>query len=303
MDVSIRSKDAQAAAAGVSVVRLAPALGAEIRGVDIAAGVDEEQMAAVRDALHQHGVIVLRGQDMAPQQQVAFCRRLGPMRVSFMTDLSVPGVPELTVVSNIVRDGKPIGLVDAGALWHTDGSYLPEPDMYTVLHAMQIPERDGQVLGDTCFLSAAAAYENLPEDLRAQVEGRQGVHSLSYHIRRKIEENFRAPPVTQEKPEVMHPAVLAHPVTGRKGLYLTEGHTRAIAGLPEPESRALLDRIAEHVKRPEFVYRHKWQVGDLLIWDNIATQHLAITDYGDLPRRLHRAGISKPLAFSGKLVA
>jgi taurine dioxygenase len=297
MDISIRSKEKEMAnEAKVEAVPLAPALGAEVRGVDVGAGVSESQMAAVRDALHEYGVIVLRNQQMTPQDQVAFCKRLGPMRVSFMTDLSVPGVPELTIVSNIVKDGKPIGLVDAGALWHTDGSYLPEADMYTVLHAIQIPERDGAALGDTCFLSATAVYNTLPEDIREQIENAQAIHSLTYHIQRKIEGNFKAPPVKQEKPDVLHPAVSIHPVTGRKGIYVTEGHTRAIAGLPENESRKLLDRIAAHAKRPEFIYRHKWQVGDLLIWDNMATQHLAITDYGTMPRKLHRAGISRPYA-------
>jgi taurine dioxygenase len=294
MDTSIRLRDA--ADSQVQVVKLAPALGAEVRGIDLATDMSEGTMQAIRDALHANGVIVLRQQTITPRQQVEFCSRLGPMRVSFMTDVSVPEVPELTIVSNIVKDGKPIGLVDAGALWHTDGSYLPEPDMYTVLHAIQIPVRDGQPLGDTCFLSASAAYDALPEDIREKIEHADGVHSIEYHIQRKIQGNFKAPPVKQLKPDVRHPAVRVHPVTGRKGIYLTEGHTKAIDGLPEAESRALLDRIAEHVKQPQFVYRHKWQEGDLLIWDNVATQHLALTDYGDMPRRLHRAGISQPVA-------
>lgn len=293
MDPAIRLKDPRADhPGGIVVTPLAPALGAEVSGVDIAAGISDDMLAAVRGALHRHGVIVLRDQNITPEDQVAFCKRLGRMRVSFMSDLSVPGVPELTVVSNIVKDGKPIGLVDAGALWHTDGSYLPEADMYTVLHAIQIPQRDGVALGDTCFMSSGAVYDALPSDMRAKIEHARGVHSFSYHIQRKIAANFKAPPTTKQLPDVEHPAIRVHPATGRKGIYLTEGHTKAIAGMPEAESRALLDRLAEFAKQPQFLYRHSWRVGDLLIWDNVATQHLAITDYGSLPRRLHRAGIA-----------
>lgn len=278
----------------IEIRPLAAALGAELRGVNVAAGVNDTQMAAVLDALHTHGVIVLRDQHLTPQEQVAFCKRLGPMRVSFMTEVSVPDAPELTIVSNIVKDGKPIGLVDAGALWHTDGSYLPQPDMYTVLHAIQIPQRGNVALGDTCFMSTAAVYENLPADIREKIDNAQGVHSLSYHIQRKIEGNFKAPPAKDPKPDVLHPAVIEHPVTKRKGIYLTEGHTKAIHGLSDDESRQLLDNIASFATQTKFLYRHKWREGDLLIWDNIGTQHLAITDYGTMPRRLHRAGISSP---------
>jgi len=290
MDHSIQLKDP--VRQSVVVSPLSPTLGAEVKGIDIASGVSDEEMSEIRHALHQNGVIVLPDQAMTPEQQVSFCQRLGRMRVSFMTDFSVPGVPELTVVSNIVRDGKPIGLVDAGALWHADGSYLPEADMYTVLHAIQIPVQDGKVLGDTCFMSASAVYEALPEDIRQKIENARGIHSFSYHVQRKVAANFKAPP-KKDLPDVEHPAVRVHPVTGRKGIYLTEGHTKAIAGMPEQESRELLDWIADFAKQPQFVYRHKWRTGDLLIWDNIATQHLAITDYGSLPRRLHRAGIAE----------
>jgi taurine dioxygenase len=280
----------------MKAVPLSPALGAVVRGVDVAAGVSETEMAFVRDTLHRHGVIVLRGQKLSPAQQVAFCNRLGALRVSFLADLAVEGVKELTIVSNIVKDGKPIGLVDAGALWHTDGSYLERPDMYTVLYAVQIPQRDGKPLGDTLFLSTAAAYEALPEATRQRIDDARVVHSLAHHIEKKVEANFKAPPVAKNaKPDVVHPMVRTHPVTGRKCIYATEGHTKEVVGLAGSESRLLLEEVFAHVKRPEFLYRHKWQVGDLLIWDNCSTQHLAITDYGDLPRRLHRAGIEGPV--------
>ena len=276
----------------LEVTSLTPLIGSEIKGVSLAKGVMQETVEKIRAVLHERGVVVLRQQELEPEQQVAFCRQLGPMRVSFMTDLAVPKVPALTVVSNIVKDNRPIGLVDAGALWHADGSYLPNPDMYTVLYALEIPHKDGVALGDTAFLHAAAAYEAMPQELREKIDEAQAIHSLSHHIQKKIEANFKAPPVNNDKPDVRHPAVRVHPVTGRRYVYVTEGHTKAITGLSEDENRVVMQQIAEHLKQPQFIYRHKWQVGDLLIWDNCATQHLAISDYGNLPRRLHRAGIS-----------
>jgi len=275
--------------------RLGDALGAEIRGIDAAKELTQRERDHVIAALDQHGVVVLRGQQITPEQQVAFSKKLGTMRVSFMTDVAVPGTPELTVVSNIVENGKPIGLVDAGALWHTDGSYLPRPDMYTVLYALQIPERDGEALGDTLFLSTVAAYEALPAETRRKLDTAQAVHSLTHHIKLKQEHNFKAPPVKEGKPDVTHPAVRVHPNSGLRCLYLTEGHTKELVGFSPEESRALLSEVAVHAKQPRFVYRHRWQKGDLLIWDNCSTQHLAITDYGTQPRRLHRAGIEGPV--------
>jgi len=283
------------ASASISVVPSGKTLGAEIVGMNAAGGLDEASAAIVRKALDDYGVVVLRGQRLEPKDQVAFSAMLGKLRVSFLSDMTVPGAPELMVVSNIVRDGKPIGLVDAGALWHTDGSYLPRPDMYTVLYALQVPERDGRTLGPTAFLSAVHAYETLPDDLRAQVEGARAVHSWSHHIRRKQETGFKAPPKADDKPDVEHPVVRIHPHTGRKCLFVTEGHTKAIVGMPQAQSDELLQRLFAHIKRPEGIHRHEWQVGDLLIWDNCSTQHLAITDYGDLPRKLHRAGVEGPV--------
>lgn len=281
------------------VVPLTPAIGAEITGINAAGGLSDADMTLVRDALNRFSVIVLRGQKLQPPDQIALAGRLGPLRVSFMKHLAPEGYEALTTVSNIVRDGKPIGLVDAGALWHTDGSYLPVPDMYTALYSLEIPERDGKVLGDTLFVSTAAAYDELPLDIKHKIAGRKALHGIVHHLKKKAEANYKVPPVTESQrasmPEVEHPIVRTHPVTGRKCLYATEGHTRAIVGMPEAESDALLRQLWDHIVKPEFLYRHKWRVGDLLIWDNCATQHLAITDYGDIPRRLHRAGIAGPV--------
>jgi len=283
-----------AAAAGVR--KLGKHLGAEITGLDASQGFSGEQAEFVRRALDEHSVIVLRDQRLTPQQQCAVAEKIGVPRVSFFKDRSVPGAEMLTIVSNIVENGKPIGLMDAGALWHTDGSYLARPDMYTILYAIQIPQRDGKALGPTWFASTAAAYDQLDDGRKQRLQGMRAIHSLAHHVEKKRQANFAPPPVSDKQrpadPEVSHPVVRTHPRTGRKCLYVTEGHTKAIEGMERGESDKLLSGLWSHIVQEEFLYRHEWRVGDLLMWDNCSTQHLAVTDYGDLPRRLHRAGIS-----------
>lgn len=279
-----------------SVAPLAAPVGAEIRGIDVAAGLDDQAVQFIRDALHEHSVIVLRGQDITPDQQKSFARQLGQMRTSFYNRYGVPDHPELTVVSNITRDGENIGIADAGMLWHTDGSYLKAPDMYTVLYGIEIPQRDGRAIGDTVFSSSWRAYEALPDSMKKRLAGLRAIHSFTRHIEKKqAKGQFKRAPLTADQkaalPDVDHPVVRRHPVNGRPCLFVTEGHTSEIVGLPPEEGQQLLDFLTDHVKRPEFHYRHSWEPGDLIVWDNCALQHLAVFDYGDIPRRLHRAGI------------
>lgn len=292
-----RSTAAGATAAMPGVKQLGAAAGAEVTGIDVAAGVDAAAMRFIQDALDRHSVIVLRGQDITPAQQIAFARRLGEMRTSFYNRYAVPGHPELSVVSNIMQDGEAIGIADAGMLWHTDASYLKTPDMYTVLYGIEIPHRDGRPIGDTIFSSSSAAFEALPEAVRARLLTLRATHSFTDHLEKKrAAKNLKRAPLTEaqkaEVPDVDHPVVRTHPITGRRGLFVTEGHTSAIVGFDRAESDALLKMLWEQVRKPEFQYRHSWKKGDLIVWDNCALQHLAVFDYGDIPRRLHRAGIA-----------
>ena len=291
----------QAAAKGVEVIQLAEACGAEVRGIDMVNGVDEAGLAVLRDALNKHAVVLIRGQKLTPAQQTAFTKQLGEMRTSFYNRYGVPEHPELSIVSNIKReDGEALGIADAGMLWHTDASYLPTPDLYTLLYGITIPHRDGNAIGDTVFSSTGAAYDDLPADLRKRLDGMRAVHSFTHHLDKKksLGQLKRAPLSAEQKaalPDVSHPVVRRHPNTGRACLFVTEGHTYYIEGLPEKESVELLEMLYAHIKNPQFHYRHTWQANDMLIWDNPALQHLAIFDYGDIPRRLHRAGILGPV--------
>ncbi len=279
-----------------AIIPLGTPIGAEVVGIDAGAALSDLAMQTIWQALDNHSVVVLRGQDISPSDQVALAKQLGEMRVSFYNRYSVPGQPELSVVSNIKADGEAIGIADAGMLWHTDASYLKTPDMYTLLYGIEIPHKDGSALGDTLFSSAWHAYEALPEETKKRIEGARAVHSFTDHLEKKRQANNlkRAPLTAAQKaelPDVDHPVVRTHPRTGRRCLFVTEGHTSSIAGLPPQESADLLKELWDQIRKPEFHYRHSWRKGDLVIWDNCAVQHLAVFDYGDLPRRLHRAGV------------
>ena len=288
-------------AATVCVRELGAGIGAEITGIDIGAGVDENSFNQLRDALHEYSVVVLPGQQMTSPEQIAFTKRFGEMRTSFYNRYGVPGHPELSVISNILDDkGEAIGIADAGMLWHTDASYLPQPDMYTLLYGIDIPQAEGKSLGDTVFTSSWRAFEALPSALRTKLRGLRSVHSFIDHLDKKRRAgNLKRAPLTEkqkaELPDVTHPVVRTHPVTGRPCLYVTEGHTARIDGMRADESDALLRQLDDHLKNPRFHYRHRWTKGDLLIWDNCSAHHLAIFDYGTIPRRLHRAGIHGPV--------
>ena len=278
------------------IIPLGSPIGAEVTGIDAGAPISDLAMQAIWKALDDHSVIVLRDQRIAPANQVALARRLGDMRTSFYNRYSVPGQPELSVVSNIKEGGELIGIADAGMLWHTDASYLKTPDMYTLLYGIEIPQRDGKAIGDTLFSSTWAAYESLPAETRDRIAGARAIHSFTDHLEKKRQaNNLKRAPLTEaqkaELPDVDHPVVRTHPRTGRRCLFVTEGHTSTIAGLPAQESAELLSLLWDQIRKPEFHYRHSWRKGDLVIWDNCAVQHLAVFDYGDTPRRLHRAGV------------
>lgn len=283
--------------AAFEVVPSGKPAGAEIRGVDIARGVTPEVMGRIRDALHTHKAVVLRKQKITPEQQIAFSAFFGTLEPHVLPQYLVPGYRELVRVSNVLNEaGKPIGLVDAGRVWHSDGHFLPRPNMYSMLYALEIPhDASGQPLGATLFANTGHAYAQLPEARRQQLQGLRSANSLANVYRRMHAENAakNRPPLTEEqKREAMHPVVRTHPVTGERCLYVSRAATGRVLGLPHEESEALIEELAAWSVRPEFVYSHRWEVGDLLLWDNCASQHLAVGDYA-LPQRrlLHRTTV------------
>ena len=255
--------------------------GAEILGVDLAAELSDSVFGSIQDALDANGVVFLRDQKLTPQQQVAFTARFGTPDVNFNAlRFGIDGSPEIYIISNITKDGKPIGTRRAGENWHTDMSYAKEPAAATMLYAVEVPELYGLSLGDTAFANAAAAWDALPDEMHAEILGLRGV--FDFRGRK------RSSPVSKEDaakyPPVEHPIVRRHPRTGRKSLYVARDDCTGIVGRGEREGLALIEALADHIVKPEFVYQHKWRVGDVVVWDNCTVQHRAVLDY-ELPHR------------------
>lgn len=273
-------------------------LGAAILGVDLSRAVDDTTLSAIRRALDERGVIVVRQQALEPQHIARFAERFGKLLLHAHNKFALPEAPAVSVISNIVdANGRNIGVPDAGLVWHSDGSYLVHPDMYSFLYGIEIPMQNEEPLGTTYYSSACAAYEALSAPLRCRLDGLRAVHSFAYHSARRAAHGGTRIEITEElrrkHPDVSQPVVRVHPRTGRKALYVTEGHTTHILGIERAESDALLEQLFAHLRQPHFVYGHRWQVGDLLIWDNAATQHRATCDYALPQRRLmHRTAIA-----------
>jgi len=278
-------------------------LGAEIRGIDLGAGVDDATVERIKDALHAYKVIVLRNQRLTPDQQIAVCGRIGTLEPHVLPQYLVPGYRELVRVSNVLDEaGQPVGMIDAGRVWHSDGAFLERPNMYSMLYALEVPaDAGGNPLGATLFASTAAAYDLLPPETKDRIAGLKAVNSLAAvyeSLRRSAAAAQRAPLTEAQKREVTHPVVRTHPHTGEKCIYVSKAATLRIVDMPEEESRQLIDELADWCVRDEMVYRHRWQVGDLLMWDNCASQHFAVGDYALPQRRLmHRTTVGGSVPF------
>ena len=284
----------------MSVRPLDAPFGAEIAGVDLSVPLDDATFEAVRRAYFENSIIVFHGQRLTPEQQVAFSRRFGELEIHVLKQYLLPGHPEILVVSNIVEDGKLIGLADTArvAVWHTDTSYRAEPSMGSALYSLEIPRNAaGEVVGDTLFASTFLAYDALSAQMKKRLEGLKAIHRMtkgydnapakSSATRVGYDESQRSAVTDQA-----HPIIRTHPVTGRKCIYVNKLVCTGIVGMPDEESGPLLEEIYAHCTQPQFIYRHRWQVGDLLMWDNCSLQHLAVPDYA-LPqrRRMHRTTI------------
>lgn len=263
----------------MQVIPTSAALGAEVKDIDLRRPLGDAERAALRKALLDHGVVFLRGQQVDENGFVDFARAFGEIEMydSTLKQYLLPNRPEIIVLSNIEKDGKPIGVVDAGTYWHTDRSYVARPAWSSCLYAIEVPHADdGTPLGDTEFASMTAAYRALPEHERDRLRRLSAWHEYVFRFSAKNE----------SMPGIQHPIVIEHPVTREPCLYVNEGFTHRILDLPEEEGKALLQRLYEHARSPSFIYRHRWKVGDLLLWDNYSTQHRATGGY-QLPQRRH----------------
>ena len=272
-------------------------IGAEIVGADLAQDSGDDTFGQIEDALHEHLVVVVREQNLTADQHVQFSRRFGVLADHVLSPYALPGHPEIYVVSNIVENGKPIGVADAGPKWHSDFCYRARPSRCSLLYALEVPVIDGVPRGDTLFSNTNAAYEALPQALRKRVDGLHAVFSLTQSYEQRIQNGANLLPLTEEQkakaPDVEHPVIRTNPYTGRRGIFACELNTKNIVDVSATESRALLDELYAQIASPDYTYRHQWRAGDLLIWDNVSTQHRAISKDYALPhrRRMHRTTV------------
>lgn len=272
----------------LEVRQLSPALGAEILGVDLRCDIAMETVAAIIDAWHQHLVILFRNQSLSEDEQIRFARHFGVLQqrgrpAEARNEASRLKYPELTMlVSNIRENGKLIGsLADGEMHFHSDFCYVERPAKGTFLYAMEIPSHGG----DTLFLNMYKAYETLPNALKARIEGRKAINAYHYEsVTREI--NGAKLDLSAHK-QYAQPMVRTHPETRRKALYVNRLMTFTVEGMDQAEGSALLDQIFAHIEQDQFIYAHKWRVGDLILWDNRCTLH-ARTDFSNKERRLLR---------------
>ncbi|MGB9991512.1 TauD/TfdA dioxygenase family protein [Massilia sp. SM-13] len=272
-------------------------LGAEVLGLDLSQPVCNRAFLRVHDAHLKHHVLVFRDQHITPQQQIDFSRLFGKLQIHVLRNFQLEGHPEVLVISNIIEDGKPTGLGDAGHFWHSDLSYKETPSLGSMLHAQELPAEGG----DTLFANMHLAYDTLPSALRSAIRGKYAEHSyLAQYAELQRRSPFR-PNLTQQQIDevkpVTHPVVRTHPETGRPALFVSEHFTTKIVGVPADESRALLDELFAHSVRPEHIYRHQWQPGDLVFWDNRSLMHLAAGCPPDQRRKLYRTTIEGDVPF------
>lgn len=266
-------------------------LGACIDDIDLAQTLDASQFNTILGALGRYGVLCFPKQTLDALALKAFSERFGTLQGSPTGTYCEPGVPDVMLLSNILEDGKPIGLADAGQDWHTDMSYNPTVGFANVLYAIKVPRRNGEPLGNTVFADMRAAYDDLSSALKTKLADATATHDFN-----KFWEEMRRRPGSQRpaltpeqraaRPPSVHPVFLTHPITGRKVLYANPGYTVRINELDPAESDAVLDELFRHQLQPKYQYAHRWSEGDVLMWDHIGTLHNAIPDYGPDEHRL-----------------
>lgn len=287
----------RAASSTFEIRPLDAAFGAQVIGLDLTQPLADDDFARLHQAHLQHHVLVLRDQRITPAQQVAFSRRFGPLQIHVQKKFQLAGQPEVLIVSNIKEKGEPIGLGDAGHYWHSDLSYKDKPSLGSLLHAQELPSEGG----DTLFADQHAAYDALPDALKARIATLQAEHSYLAKYEELRARNPWRPVLTQaqldEVQPVVHPVVRTHPETGRKALFVSEHFTTRIVGLPDDESRVLLDELFARSVQPEFQLRHEWQAHDIVFWDNRSVVHLAAGTPDHLRRKLYRTTIEGTVPF------
>lgn len=263
---------------------MGPVLGADVRGVDLGRALSDSTYAAIEKALLDHLVLAFRGQDITPEQQLAFGRRFGEVYCPPMAAYP-PEHPEIMLLDTKTPKG-------AGAdSWHYDATFMPEPPMASILRPVMLPAGGG---GDTCFANMYEAYEALSAPIRGMLDRMKAVHDLSGQLRISVDRGISPKgyeELQRQWPPIEHPVVRTHPVTGRKALFLNRVTGSRLVGLTDRENDLLVPYLLDHVRDPAFQCRVRWTPDTILMWDNRCTQHCGVPDYSDR-RIMHRVTIS-----------
>ena len=282
---------------------LCPGFGVEASGVDLSRPLADADFESLRQAFFDNQLLVLRGQSLTPLQFSAFAGRFGPPEPHVINQFHHPEDPNILILSNRRKDGKPIGLADGGTYFHTDYSYLDVPARATSLYSVEVPS----VGGDTLFANQYAAYDALPEVTKRLIERLEAVHH--YGNRQDQDESSRtvASVLSDDQkakmPVITHRIARAHPVTGRKALYAVSGSSFGIVGMPQDEAVALLDELAAYATDSRFQYSLRYGVGDVVVWDNASLLHAATLTHPDDPRTLWRVTLKERGAPAGSVLA
>jgi taurine dioxygenase len=286
----------------ITFVPLCEGFGLEARGVDLAR-LDDPTFGELSRAFFRGQVLLVRGQHLTPGEFVAFARRFGMPEPHVIDQFHHPADPNILILSNRRKNGKPLGLADAGTYFHSDYSYLDVPARATTLYSIEVPK----VGGNTLFANQYAAYDDLPAAMKTRIDPLVAIHHYGNRNDQDEQSRTAASVLTDEQkarmPLITHPIVRAHPVTGRRALYAVSGSSFGIVGMPQDEARALLDELAAHATHPRYLYSLAYGVGDVVVWDNASLLHAAtLIDPSD-PRTLWRITVKEPSLKSGRVLA
>ena len=247
---------------------LAPTFGAEVSGYTISSETSTEENTAIKSLWAKHKLLLFRNQSLDEETLVTFSRVFGDLEIHVRTEYLSSEHPEVLYVSNMQNNGKKMGiLADTEVGWHYDQIYLPRPAVGSLLMAHTLPPTGG----NTEFADMTAAYNELPNEVKQRLDGVRAVQSYE-----AFNNAYSVPTSNEQKkrsPDIEHPIVRTHPITGEKALYLCPGMTTEIVGWDAADSRAMLDYLFEWTVQPRYVYSHSWQPGDALLWDNACTMH------------------------------
>lgn len=275
-------------------IPISPILGATIEGVSLSDPLPQTQFDFLADALHQHGFIVLKEQDLTPKLLVDFAKLWGPPSPHVIDTFHHAEDANLLILSNVYKDGKPTGLVDAGTYFHTDYSYLKRPARCTILHARDVPA----TTNGTRFANQAAAYDDLPDSMKKKIAPLIVRHH--YGNRDDLDKTSRTvasvltPDQEKKVTWVEHPLVKKHPFSGRPSLYAVSGSSFGIKNMPADEALDLLDELKLHATQEQYCHTNDYENGDVIVWDNTLLLHSAPLIDLTRPRTLWRVTVLYP---------